>query len=555
MYEPDRLSGKVPLVLHLNGHERVGKSVEYKQQLSINLAKRGMLVLDLEWLGMGQLNTPGFSHYRMNQLDVCGASGLAPFYLALSRALDVGLALEQADPARVAAMGLSGGGWQTILISSLDPRVVLANPVAGYGGFRSNILCDDMGDSEQVPTDMATVADYTHLTALRAGRPTLLTYNASDDCCFKSAHTLEPLLAAAGPAFSLLGASDKLRSHVNHVPGTHNFEQENREQFYAMLGDFFYPGDASFARGEMESRDELKTAEELSVPLPDDNADFHRLAVGLLAALPAQEAFPHDRQAAAGWQVEKRKQLRDLLKVPDYNAAISSETAGALRGATVISRQLRCGDAWTIPSVEFSPQDRQPRGTAILVADAGRASIAPKVERLLRRGDRVLAIDPLGLGESSVHAQDPSYLYPLFLAAVGERPLGIQAAQLVAVARLFRTIHARELVTLVATGPRAAMAALVAGALETEGIQGVELTDSLASLAELIERDQTVQELPELFAFGLAAEFDMAQISALVAPRHVTIRGPGERARRELAILRDWYRTWGEAFDPLAATP
>ncbi len=131
------------------GTSCAGKSVEYKQLLSINLAKRGMLVLDPEWLGMGQLATPGFSHYRMNQLDLCGASGLAPFYLAMSRALDLGLALEHADPRRVAVTGLSGGGWQTILISALDPRVTLANPVAGYGGFRSNILSDDMGDSEQ----------------------------------------------------------------------------------------------------------------------------------------------------------------------------------------------------------------------------------------------------------------------------------------------------------------------------------------------------------------------------------------------------------------------
>jgi cephalosporin-C deacetylase-like acetyl esterase len=68
-------------------------------------------------------------------LELCGASGLAPFYLALVRALDVGLALEHADPKRVAVSGLSGGGWQTILVSSLDPRVTLANPVAGYGSF------------------------------------------------------------------------------------------------------------------------------------------------------------------------------------------------------------------------------------------------------------------------------------------------------------------------------------------------------------------------------------------------------------------------------------
>ncbi|HEV3138701.1 MAG TPA: hypothetical protein VGZ26_12375, partial [Pirellulales bacterium] len=181
LYLPDVLEGLVPVAVNLNGHAPEGKAVNYKQLRSINLAKRGMLVLNLEWLGMGQLRTPGFSHYRMNQLDLCGASGLAPFYLAMQRGLDIGLALEHADPKRVVVSGLSGGGWQTIVISSLDERVTLANPVAGYGGFRSNILFDDMGDSEQAPSDMGLVADYTHLTALRAPRPTLLTYNALDD--------------------------------------------------------------------------------------------------------------------------------------------------------------------------------------------------------------------------------------------------------------------------------------------------------------------------------------------------------------------------------------
>ncbi len=135
---------------------------------AINLAKRGMLSLSLEWFGMGQLRTGGFAHGRLNQLDLCGASGLAPFYLALSRAIDVGLSLEHADKNRVLVTGLSGGGWQTILISSLDERVTLANPVAGYGSFFTNLAFGDMGDSEQAPADMAMVADYTHLTALRA---------------------------------------------------------------------------------------------------------------------------------------------------------------------------------------------------------------------------------------------------------------------------------------------------------------------------------------------------------------------------------------------------
>ncbi len=247
-YLPDKLAKRAPLVLNVNGHDPLGKAVDYKQLRSINLAKRGLIVLNVEWFGMGQLRTDGFAHGRMNQLDLCGASGLAPFYLAMRRALDVGLQLEHADPERVAVAGLSGGGWQTILISSLDERVTLANPVAGYGSFHTNIAFGDMGDSEQAPTDLAMLADYTHLTALRAPRPTLLTYNAADNCCFKSGHTLGPLLEAAEPVFALFGAEAKLRSHVNHDPGTHNFLKENREQLYAMIGDFFYPEDEKYPR-------------------------------------------------------------------------------------------------------------------------------------------------------------------------------------------------------------------------------------------------------------------------------------------------------------------
>src|SRR5581483_6063619 len=112
---------------------------------------------------------------------LCGAAGLAPFYLAMSRGLDVLLAHPSADLQRVSVSGLSGGGWQTIVISSLDPRLTLSNPVAGYSSFRTRLAhAKDFGDSEQTPCDLAVHADYTHLTALMAPRPTLLTYNAKD---------------------------------------------------------------------------------------------------------------------------------------------------------------------------------------------------------------------------------------------------------------------------------------------------------------------------------------------------------------------------------------
>src|SRR5205814_6278614 len=110
-YEPTKLEGKVPATLNVMGHERGGKDVAYQQIRCINLAKRGMLALNVEWFGMGQLRSEKFQHGRLNQLDLCGTSGLAPFYLNMKRGLDVLLTLENADPQRVAVTGLSGGGW------------------------------------------------------------------------------------------------------------------------------------------------------------------------------------------------------------------------------------------------------------------------------------------------------------------------------------------------------------------------------------------------------------------------------------------------------------
>ena len=88
LYEPEKITGKVPVVLNVNGHDRGdGKAAEYKQLRCINQAKRGMIALNVEWLGMGQLQSPGFAHYRMNQLDLCGTAGIAPFYLTITMLL------------------------------------------------------------------------------------------------------------------------------------------------------------------------------------------------------------------------------------------------------------------------------------------------------------------------------------------------------------------------------------------------------------------------------------------------------------------------------------
>jgi hypothetical protein len=520
LYEPEKLSGRAPAILNVNGHDSKGKAAPYKQIRCINQAKRGMLALNVEWLGMGQLRSEGFHHGRMNQLDLCGTSGVAPFYLCLRGGLDVLLGLPNTDPERLAVTGLSGGGWQTIFISALDKRVKLTDPVAGYSSFltRARYL-KDLGDSEQTPTDLATVADYTHLTAMMAPRPTLLTYNSKDDCCFEAGYALPPLLDAARPIFRLYGRENALRSHVNDDPGTHNYEKDNRQALYRMLGDFFYPNDSQFDAKEIDSHKELKGKEALAVPLPERNADFNTLAIEISRGLPHSSDVPSDKVALTEWQRAGRRKLREIVRAKDFNVggeSIGAENKGNLK---VTYWRLKLGEAWTVPAVELVRG--KPQKTVIYLHDSGRRSDPKIVDRLLTDGKRVVAVDLVYFGEAKIEQKD--YLFALLLATIGERLLGLQASQLAGVARWLEAERHTGPVTVVAVGPRLSIVAMVAAALEEKAIASLELQGSLSSLKELLEQNRSVEQMPEMFCFGLLEEFDVKQLAALAAPRTVRL--------------------------------
>jgi dienelactone hydrolase len=548
LYEPLVLKGRVPVVLNVNGHDRIGKAAGYKQIRCINQAKRGMIALNVEWLGMGQLNTTNFAHGRMNQIDLCGSSGLAPFYLSMKRGLDVLLNHAHADPRRVAVTGLSGGGWQTIYISALDTRVTLTTPVAGYSGYLTRIRHHkDLGDSEQTPCDMATVADYTHMTALMAPRPTLLTYNSKDDCCFEAGYVLPELRAAAEPIFRLYGKPAFLRSHVNDDPGTHNYEKDNRQAFYRMVGDHFYAGLKEYDAKEIACEKEIKTKLELDVALPAHNADFHTIATALARTLPRDSDLPTEKRSALAWQETRRKSLRVVVSAKDFrvNAVkVGSANVGDIKATYW---KLDMSGSWTVPVVELI--QGAPKTTVLIVNDAGRQTEMANVRKLLAGGKRVLAVDPFYFGESRIDKHD--WLFALLVASIGDRALGLQASQLAAVARWSAANHGSESVTVFATGPRTCTAALVAGALEPKAIGSLELDGALASLKEVIEQNRSVEQMPEMFCFGLLAELDVKHLVALSAPRPVTFRNASDRARKELRHLKQWYETLGTTFDPL----
>lgn len=535
LYEPTVLNGKVPVVLNVNGHDGKGKAADYKQVRCINLAKRGMIALNLEWFGMGQLRTDGFQHGLINAIDLCGTSGIATHFLAMKRGLDVLLAHEHADPSRVGVTGLSGGGWQTVFISGLDPRVTLTDPVAGYSSFLTRAQhFSDLGDSEQTPCDLATVVDYTHLTAMMAPKPTLLTFNAKDNCCFASPHALPPLVDAVAPIFALFGVPGNFRAHVNFDPGDHNYLLDNRQALYQMMADHWSTFGFVINPKEVPSDSEIQSAEALNVPLPATNLDFHQLALGLARELPRASESPTTENRSA-WQADRRERLRRIVRPFEGDVKATEIGKEEHDGTRATFWKLRVAETWTVPVVELVRES--PDRTVIVLCDQGRTDCAGPIEGLVNSGARVLALDPFYFGESRMAEKD--YLWALLLSSVGERPLGTQAGQVVSAAAWAKSRFGGSPIEVVSIGPRTSVIGLVAAALAPETIDGAELNRPLGSLKQLLEENRVYTHAPELFCFGLLESFDVKQLAALVAPRPVRLVDPDERAKAELGDRPD----------------
>ncbi len=359
---------------------------------------------------------------------------------------------------------------------------------------------------------------------MRAPRPTLLTNNSKDNCCFESGYAQPPLLKAAFPIYKLYDKENHLQKHINDDPGDHNFLKDNREALYRMLSAHFSEPGKPLPVKEIDCNAELKSFDELKVELPADNETFHSLALKLSQNLP---------QPSKSAQKDPRETLKKNVHYKQAKVQ-GTETGQVTKDKTTVKFwKLQIDNDWTVPAVEFS--NGPSKSTTILVADEGRKSLTATVEKLLAQGETVLAVDPFYFGESKISQRD--FLYGLLVAAVGERPLGIQAGQLAALSRWLRNERNQTSVKIQSAGPRSSLFTLVAAAIEPEAITSVSLQGALGSLKQVIEDDQSVNQAPELFCFGLLKEFDIKDIVALAGPDKVQFIEPGDRVKRELSHI------------------
>jgi len=164
-----------------------------------------------------------------------------------------------------------------------------------------------------------------------------------------------------------------------------------------------------------------------------------------------------------------------------------------------------------------------PSGVAAtsILNDKGKKEAANVVSDRVNRGDQVLAADLIFTGDAAPK-QDDLEEYPLLLATTGERALGIEAAQLIALARWLKKDLGAASIRVDSSGIRNQVAALIAVNLEPGLFSEIFIRDGMRSLRHLLDAPVKFESAPDLFCLDLYKQFDIDRLAKMAEPAKVT---------------------------------
>ena len=137
----------------------------------------------VEMDGLGQIKL--ISH---DQLRLLEANNFNPMKIFLDPIrINLNFIEMEYDFKQYSMIGLSGGGWTTVIYSAIDERISDSFSVAGSMPFYLRVNDRDIGDYEQTNTDLYQNVNYLEFYVLSGygeGRKHIQIFNENDPCCF-----------------------------------------------------------------------------------------------------------------------------------------------------------------------------------------------------------------------------------------------------------------------------------------------------------------------------------------------------------------------------------
>jgi dienelactone hydrolase len=228
-----------PVMLALHGHGSAGKAAvvgraetpelvrtiaQHNYAYGVQLVRAGYIVLCPDARGFGERREP-----VMGEGDMLGSSCQVLNHMALPlgqtvtgmwtwdlmQLVDYATTRPDCDAARIGCAGLSGGGWQTLWLATLDERVRCAVVSGHFYGYKDALLRLSQNCSCNYVPGLWQLADAGDIGALIAPRPLLIETGRQDGLNGERgvANVIEQL-EITRQGYRLLGAEDRLAHTV-----------------------------------------------------------------------------------------------------------------------------------------------------------------------------------------------------------------------------------------------------------------------------------------------------------------------------------------------------
>lgn len=544
LYVPAGLKGEAPCVLGLCGHTEAAKAYGPYQLFAQGLVRKGFVVLILDPISQGErrqfYDAEGVpasepeppsttAHNLMGNPMLLAGDYLGSWMLwDATRGLDYLLARPETDSSRVGVTGCSGGGTQTTHLTAIDPRITMAAPNCYITSWLSNLENELPTDAEQNPPRCLELGlDEADLLLTFAPRPTLI---MAEENCFFDLRGARQAHADMQRVHSLLGSPQSAEISVG--PLDHGYHKHAREAMYRFFlrhggdhDDWREPDMAEI------SEEQLHAAQGAVVPFGSRKVFDYMRARARDHADGRSDLNCESLRAA----VQRRLHLEVPAGQPPYRFLRDS---GGQDSDTGKGYQFAVESEPGIQVIltmfgDLENPCRLPEGDLILytghVDSEQDCSDRPWLRRKLDAGERILAVDVRGMGQSMpatcgtrslLEPYGADYMYASYGSMTGQSYLGRRVFDLLCAMNLMLENGAS--IGLAGRGLGAVVASL-AGLLHGSRPR-CEIADYLPSYQLLF--DCPLHNWPlSTFIEGCLAEFDLPDIYAALGDR-LALRNP-----------------------------
>ena len=554
VFIPDDVKGKAPAILNVIGHEQEGFRAELDQIVYLNLVKKGFIVLAIDPIGQGesvQFYDPeiGFSkvgysvvehNYAGNLTFLSGISLARYFTWNGIRGIDYLISRDDVDADRIGMTGFSGGGTVTSYVAAMDERVKVSVPCSWSTYSKS--LTETKGTQDPDSffyRGLEEGISLEDLLEVRAPVPTLMTFTSRDQ--YLSIQGARDAYQEAKKAYKAFGKEDNIQYVEDDYK--HWLTPKIRLAIYSFfMKHMDVKGDPAEVEVEFLSVDELQVTPtgQVSTWLETENVQSINASEtqALLNDLYGSRQNISSHLAKVS---DKAKELSGFFQ-PEFTDGNPFFNGRYQRDGYSVGKYAIEGEGeYVIPLLLFVPDNNHEKLPAIIYlhpeGKAREAGPGGEIEKLVRKGYVVAAVDVLGIGEvKNTATREGADDYTGVL--IGRSTPGIQAGDIIRVVNYLK--HLEVVGTEIgAIGIDETCIPLLHAATFEPMINSLILKGSPVSYRSIVMNDQykiglvfndegTHHPWEIDFSWGVAGvltAYDLPDLIGCLAPRKVVLSG------------------------------